>query len=118
MSFLSKPVEGEPLRGPTLVYFRARHRMKLYSLVLGEFKKSGISQAELCRRLRKGPAQISRLLGGPGNWSLDTVSDLLFAISGAEPAYELRYPLDKPGRAAVTAPAAPTGSRGRRASRG
>lgn len=95
---LSKPTEGEPIRVPTLAYLRARHKRKLHSLVLAEFKKSGITQAELCRRLRKDAATVSRLLGEPGNWRLDTVSDLLFAISGAEPTYGVDYPLDKPAR--------------------
>ncbi len=95
---LSKPTEGEPIRVPTLAYLRARHKRKLHSLVLGEFEKSGITQAELCRRLRKDAATISRMLGSPGNWRLDTVSDLLFAINAAEPAYGVDYPLDKAAR--------------------
>ena len=92
---LSKPTQGEPIRVPTLGYLRARHKRKLHSLVLREFKKSGITQAELCRRLRKDAATISRMLGSPGNWRLDTVSDLLFAINAAEPTYSVDYPLDK-----------------------
>ncbi len=92
---LSKPIEGQAISVPTLAYFRARHRRRLHSLILAEFKKSGISQAELCRRLRKEAAQISRLLANPGNLSQDTVSDLLFAISGAEPVYDVTYPFDQ-----------------------
>jgi len=95
---LSKPVEGQAILVPTLAYMRARHRRKLHSLVLAEFRKSGLSQAELCRRLRKEPAQISRMLGTPGNWSLDSVSDLLFAISASELTYQLAYPLEKAAR--------------------
>ena len=33
------------------------------------------------------------MMGAPGNWRLDTVSDLLFAISGAEAAFTTRYPM-------------------------
>jgi hypothetical protein len=65
---------------------------------LTEFQNSGLSQADLARRLGKRPEIISRLLGAPGNWGLDTVSDLLFAISGAEPDYAVSYPFDVPAR--------------------
>jgi hypothetical protein len=97
-TFLSKPAMGASISAPTLAYFRARNRRKLHSLVLKEFRDSGITQAELCLRLRKDPATISRMLGAPGNWGLDTASDLLFAIRGGEPSYKVEYPLDKPAR--------------------
>ena len=95
---LSKPIPGEYVPLTTLEYFRARHRRKQHTIVLSEFKRSGITQAELCKRLKKEPAQISRLLGSPTNWSADTYSDLLFAISGAEPIQSVSYPLDMPER--------------------
>jgi hypothetical protein len=66
--------------------------------VIREFKKSGLSQADLAQRLGKGTDRVCKLMGGPGNWTLDTVSDLLFAIAGGESKYEISYPLDKPRR--------------------
>ncbi len=92
---LSKPEGADVIPLGTLGYFRGRNRWRVYELVLTEFKKSGLSQADLARRIGKRPEVISRLLGAPGNWGLDTVSDLLFAISGAEPAYQVAYPLGK-----------------------
>lgn len=79
-------------------YMRARNKHRLYSLVIEEFQRSGISQADLARRLGKGPDIVSRWLAAPGNWRLDTVSDLLFAISGAEAAYTANYPLSGAAR--------------------
>jgi hypothetical protein len=67
-------------------------------MVIKEFKKSGVSQADLTRRLGGDVSRVCRLLGAPGNWTLNTVSDLLFAISGAEPVYSVKYPLDAPPR--------------------
>jgi hypothetical protein len=65
---------------------------------MDEFERSGISQAELARRLGKTPDIICRWLAQPTNWTIDTVSDLLFAISGGEAKYLMAYPLDQPTR--------------------
>lgn len=95
---LSKPTNADPIPEGTLGYFRARNRGRIYELVLKEFQCSGLTQADLGRRMKKGPDVICRLLGAPGNWTLDTVSDLLFAISGAEANYAVSYPLERPKR--------------------
>lgn len=94
----SKPTNGDRIPLETLIYFRSRSKFRAFSLVLRELKRNGLSQADLARRLGKKPSQISRMLGGPGNWTLDTLSDLLFAISASEPTYSLDYPLDRPKR--------------------
>jgi hypothetical protein len=78
-----------------LAYMRERNRGHIYNCVIGEFEKSGISQAMLAARLGKAPEVISRWLGSPSNWTQDTVSDLLFAISGGEPTYGVTYPLSQ-----------------------
>jgi hypothetical protein len=93
---LPKPVGRTPINIGVLAYMRARHRGHIYNLVLKEFKDSGINQAMLADRLNKKPEVISRWLGSPGNWTIDTVSDLLYAISGAEAAYTVNYPHDEP----------------------
>src|ERR1700693_3422620 len=94
--FLSSPTDREPIDPAALAYMRQRNRGRVYSVVIDEFEKSGISQTDLASRLHKGTDQISRWLGSPGNWTLDTVSDLFFAISGGELAYGVQYPLDLP----------------------
>jgi hypothetical protein len=95
---LSKPVGATLIPPGTLGYFRGRNRWRVYEIVLREFQKSGLTQADLARRMGKRPEVISRLLGAPGNWGLDTVSDLLFAISGGEPVYSTGHPLDEAAR--------------------
>jgi hypothetical protein len=95
---LSKPINDDPIPTGTLGYFRTRNKRRAYSLVMNEFEKSGVSQATLARRLRKKPEVVCRLLSGPGNWGLDTHSDLMFAIRGGVPTYGVDYPLDKPPR--------------------
>src|SRR6476620_8103448 len=99
-TMLSKPTGAEPIKATTFGYLRARTKRRAYDLVIREFKKSGLTQADLARRLGKPHRtdQISKLLSGPGNWTLDTVADLLFAISGGTPKFDVEYPLDKPKR--------------------
>jgi hypothetical protein len=97
-STLCKPKGADLIPVGTLGYFRARNRWQAYDLVLTEFKNSGLTKADLARRLGKRPEVVSRLLGAPGNWGLDTVSDLLFAICGAAVVYNATHPLELPAR--------------------
>lgn len=95
---LCEPHNGEKIDIATLAYMRARNRNRLFTLVLEEFERSNLSQADLARRLGKKPEVVCRWLAAPGNWQLDTFSDLLFAISGAEAAYAIEHPLKSPAR--------------------
>jgi hypothetical protein len=67
-----------------LGYERERFRNVVHQAVLEKFleesEKSGFSRAQMSRRLRKKPEQITRWLGAPGNWTLDTVTDLMLAM--------------------------------------
>lgn len=88
---ISPPSDRNRVNTGVLSYMRERHRGNVYDLVLNEFEKSGLTQAVIADRLGKAPEVISRWLGAPGNWTLDTVSDLLFSMSGAEPSYSIHY---------------------------
>jgi hypothetical protein len=71
-------------------YFQERFRNQLYNLIISEFVKRQnadphFTQSSLARRIEKRPEQINRWLSSPGNWTIDTISDLLLGISGAEP---------------------------------
>lgn len=82
---LSKPTGAEQVPFDTFSYFRARAKRFAYELAIKEFKKSGITKADLARRLGKGADRVSKMLAGPGNWTIDTLADLLFAIAGGNP---------------------------------
>ena len=98
--FLSKVLNGDKIPLGTLSYFRERFRDRLYDLVMEEFLKqdaeSGLTRAEVARRIGRRPEQITRWFGAPGNWTLETVSDLLLAVAQSEPDVTL-LPLE--GRA-------------------
>jgi hypothetical protein len=101
-AFLSEIISGQQIPLGTRSFFQERFRSRLYDLVVSEFLKqeqaSGLTRAEVARRIGRKPEQITRWLGAPGNWTLETVSDLLLAISKAEPAIDLS-PLDgRPAR--------------------
>lgn len=91
--FLSEILEGKPIPKGKLAFFQERFRDHLYELVVSEFLKreqtGALTKAAVAQRLGKDPSQITRWLGAPGNWELDTVSDLLLAIAQAEPAISL-----------------------------
>jgi hypothetical protein len=95
---LSKPHGDEPITAAALAYMQSRAKRLAYDVVMKEFMNSGITKATLARRLSKGAPEISRMLGGPANWTIRTVAELLFAISGAGPKFEIEYPLDKKPR--------------------
>ena len=91
--FLSEVLDGDKIPLGTLSYFRERFRDRLYDLVMEEFLKkdaeAGLTRAEVARRIGRRPEQITRWFGAPGNWTLETVSDLLLAIAKSEPEVNL-----------------------------
>jgi hypothetical protein len=87
-AYLHEILGNDPIPIGKLAFFRERFRDKLYDLVLSEFlkeEKVGLTKAAIARRIGRKPEQITRWLGAPGNWTVETVSDLLLAISRAEP---------------------------------
>lgn len=90
---LSEPSGDEEISIGTLAYFRSRFKRRLYDLIIEAFERSGLTQVKLAKRLGLGTDRICRVLGGPGNLTLETVSDILFAMGGAELALAISYPL-------------------------
>lgn len=95
---LSKPTGEERLPNGVLEYINTRNRLRLFGVVQHEFLKSGITQTQIARRTGRTTAQISHLLGAPGNWTADTASTLIFAISGGVLEYAISNPLEAPPR--------------------
>lgn len=95
---LSRPTAGERISANSLAYLSTRSKLAVFNLVIKHFRKSGITQAELAKRLGKGTDRISKMLGAPGNWTIDTAAHLLFAIDGGILAPSAVYPLDRPRR--------------------
>jgi hypothetical protein len=92
---LYEPVGEEKISAGALSYIATRVKLRAYDLVVRELKASGITQAQLAKRLGKAPEVVSRMLSRPGNWEMKTFSELLFAISGAVPVFSLSYPVKR-----------------------
>ena len=85
----------------TRAYFQDRLHTRLYDLVIKElesYKARGATQAQLAARIGKRADQISRWLSSPGNWTLDTISDLLLGMSGGELKAGIDHPAKVPAR--------------------
>lgn len=83
-------------------YFQERLRNRLYDLVAGEFLKRqaetpNFTQAALAKRIESRPDLVNRWLSSPGNWTLDTLSNLLLGIAGAELEIGVKH-FDQPVR--------------------
>jgi len=83
--FLTEMSEEKPIPAGKLAYFRTRLRYALHEIVLNEFlgqKATGkTNKAHLAKRIGRKPEQVSRWLGAPGNWTIDTLSDLCLAMN-------------------------------------
>ena len=74
-----------------LGYLKAAARDKAYATVLNVLLREAatdprVTRAFIARRLDKDAAQITRYLGSPGNWTIDTYA-LLLAAMGYEPRF-------------------------------
>lgn len=91
-SFLSDVLNADRIPVGKLAYFRGRLINRIHALVIEEFdrlsKAGKINKAQLAKRIGREPAQVTRWLGSPGNWTIETLSDLLLAMK-CEPSISI-----------------------------
>ncbi len=76
--------DNEPLSIGDLAYFRQRLRNETFQTLLAKFAEKAelenFTKSDLACRLGKDRGQVTRMLAGPRNWTLDTISDLSLAL--------------------------------------
>ena len=84
-SILSEIERGNPISLRTRAYYRRRLQNRIHRLVSQAFKQQqrdkGLTQKTLAARIDSDKAQLNRWLGIPGNWTLNTISDLLLGMA-------------------------------------
>lgn len=99
---LPKPITGEKISEGVLSYVKSRNRQQAYNMLVQAFRRSGLSQASLAKMVGMPTETISRVFSRPRNVELDTLSKLLFAISGATLAFEPVHFEERPSKMTST----------------
>lgn len=77
-------------------YARARNRMHFHSLLVGAFKRSGLTQEEVSGRSGVPVETVNHILLRPRNMQIDLFSRLLFAMTGATATVAEEFTQPKP----------------------
>jgi hypothetical protein len=73
----------------TRVFFQERLKLRLFNMIVQllldkQKEDPSFTKKVLAKRIDRTPAQVTRWLSSPGNWTIDTISDLLLAIDTSE----------------------------------
>lgn len=63
-----------------LAYFRENFRGEINDQFLEAFRSSGLTKADIARKLNRRPEQVTRWFAAPCNLEADTISDLALAL--------------------------------------
>lgn len=81
-SFLDRPTGDEKISERALGYVTETAREEMFDMIATACVEAGVMRSQIAKRLGKDPALVTRQLSAPGNWTIDTISEYLFAING------------------------------------
>lgn len=81
-SFLDRPTGDERIPERALGYVTEAAREEMFDMIATACVEAGVMRSQIAKRLGKDPAVVTRQLSAPGNWTIDTISEYLFAING------------------------------------
>jgi transcriptional regulator with XRE-family HTH domain len=97
---MKSSTKNDPKSLREIAYYQQRYRnrvfAKLVTWITEQAQKQQLTKKDIAERIRKDPGLISRLLGGPSNLTLDTISDLLLAFDAEAEPPEIMLFKDKP----------------------
>ena len=79
----------------SLHYMASHSRHLAHEFLLNAFLSSGLSKADLARRLSWDPSRLGRVLNVPANVTVETLGEILYAIDGSAPVYSSCKPLQE-----------------------
>lgn len=92
-SVLSEPHGNEPIDRFTLSYMSGLARDRIHQMILAAFANSGMSKADLAKRLGMDKSRVSRILNTSSNITAETLGAVMFAIDGSCPKVTQHWPL-------------------------
>lgn len=78
---------------PSKEYFAQRNRNRMYDSVIKAVEAAaarGVKKSDISAVTGNSRSNISHLLSGPANWTIDSISNILYAI-GAEIDYNVTF---------------------------
>lgn len=84
-----------------IIYFRHRLRNRMFSVLVSFFEKEaktrGVTKKDIAAKLSRDPSQVTRWLSTPANMTLDSISDILFALDAEMKTPEVLRFMDQRG---------------------
>jgi transcriptional regulator with XRE-family HTH domain len=92
----AEPTGDDPIDPFTLHYMAGVTRNRIHQLILEAFIESGLTKAQLAKRLGMDKSRLSKLLNTSSNVTAETLGQVLFAIDGGCLKASRDYPLRAP----------------------